>query len=115
MPKQSFFCRSDGNLQRIILEEILFLESAGNYVKFYALNYSHLVRTSLDAALNQLPENYFVQIHRSYAVAVDHLDTISKESVTFVSVPGFELPVSKKYYAALQERITIIESASSAG
>jgi|ERR1051326_5506765 DNA-binding LytR/AlgR family response regulator len=109
MRRQSFFYRDNGILRRIILEEILFLESAGNYVKFYALNYSHMVRTSLDAALAQLPENQFVQIHRSFAVSLDHLETIGRDFVSLISLPGYEFPVSKKYYPTLIERIRIIE------
>src|SRR5438045_9069490 len=114
MTKQFFFYRDSGVLRRILSEEILYIEVTGNYVKFYALNYSHMVRTSLDAALAQLPETLFVQIHRSFAVALDHLDTIGRDFVSLTSVPGYELPVSKKYYRALSERIRIFETASPA-
>src|SRR5205814_3440881 len=85
MTKQFFFYRDSGFLRRILIEEILYIEVTGNYVKFYALNYSHMVRTSLDAALAQLPETLFVQIHRSFAVALDHLDTIGRDFVSLKS------------------------------
>src|SRR5678816_3509321 len=98
MPRQIFCYRKDGALQRINPDEILFLETADNYVRFIAADQAYMVRTSLEAALSQLPEDQFVQIHRSYAIAADEVNMIGKDFVTFVSFPDKALPVSKSYY-----------------
>ena len=110
MPRQIFCYRKDGVLKRIDLNDVLFLETADNYVKFVAADKTHTVRTSLEAALNQLPEDQFVQIHRSFAIATDQIDLIGKDFVTLVSFPNEALPVSKGYYASLMGRVTIIEA-----
>jgi len=110
MTKQSFFYRRDGVLQRINLDEIVLLETAGNYVKFYSRDDVHMVRTSLDAALSQLPKNQFAQIYRSFATVVDHLGIVGKDFVSLMLVPDKAFPVSKKYYAPLIEKIKIIEA-----
>ena len=112
MPKQHFFYRKDGLLKKINLDEVLFLEAANNYTKFHTPDNYHYVRITLDAALNLLPENKFLRIHRSYAVSVDYIDKMGRESVTFESIPDFELPVSKKYYAEFVEQVVILDTAS---
>lgn len=110
MPKQIFCYRKDGALQRINLNEVLFLETADNYVKFVMAEKIHTVRTSLEAALNQLPADQFVQVHRSFAIATDQIDVIGKDFVTFASFPDKALPVSKTYFASLMERVRVIEA-----
>jgi DNA-binding LytR/AlgR family response regulator len=110
MANQVFFYRKEGQLQRIRPDDIIFLEAAGNYVKLFTQGHSHLIRTTLDIALSQLPGNTFVQIHRSVAIAVDQIDTVGKDFVTLLSFPKKAFPLSKTYYRTLIERINIIES-----
>lgn len=113
-PKQYFFYRKEGVLKQINLDDILFLAADNNYTRFYTINtkHPHIVRSSLDATLNRLPENRFLRIHRSYAVSGDYLDEVRRETVTFVEIPDLELPISKKYYAAFVKQVTIFDSAT---
>jgi DNA-binding LytR/AlgR family response regulator len=110
MPKQIFCYRKDGALQTINLDEIVVMETADNYLKFFMHKEIIVVRTSLEAALNQLPADRFIQIHRSYAVAIDQINKIEKDSLTLRISPETILPVSRTGYAALMERIQIIET-----
>lgn len=107
MINQPFFIRQDGGLTRINLDEILILEAADNYTKFLALQYSYMVRVSLDASISRLPENRFVKIHRSFAVAIHHVEEIGKDSV---KIGGIMLPVSRRFYPELIKRLNIIEA-----
>ncbi len=104
-----FVYHKDRILQRIAISEVLFLEASDNYVKFHTAKFYYLVRATLTAALHILPENQFVQIHRSLAISVDQLDTIAKEFVTLRSLPDRQLSVSKKFYPALIDRLKIVQ------
>jgi DNA-binding LytR/AlgR family response regulator len=97
-------------LRKINPDKILFLRSEGNDIHFFERLQSHVIRITFEAALKQLPENKFVQIHRSYAVSVDHIETISKEGVSLIPMPRMLLPVSRQYYPLLMERIEIVGS-----
>jgi DNA-binding LytR/AlgR family response regulator len=110
MTSTPYFYRKDGNLQRILVDEIIFLDVTGNYVKLHSMRQPYLIRSTFDAVLSQLPEHLFVQIHRSVAVAIEYIDNLSRDSLTLVGVPDVELPVSKKYYNKIIERIKIIEA-----
>ena len=98
MPKQIFCYRKDGALQRINLHEVLFLETADNYVKFVMAEKIYAVRNSLEAALNYLPADQFVQVHRSFAIATDPIDVIGKDFVSFASFPDQSSPGFKNIF-----------------
>lgn len=108
MSHKDVFFRVEGALKRIHLDEILFLETSDNYVKFFALDYYHMVRVSLDAALEQMKDNRFVRVHRCYAVSLDHVDLVEREYVLFKSTENLQVPVSKQYYNSMIKRVTII-------
>jgi DNA-binding LytR/AlgR family response regulator len=69
----------------------------------------HLIRTSLDTALRQLPDKMFLKVHRSFAVSVLHIVAIDRQ---VLEVHGLEqlVPVSKKYYPEFIKQVTIIGS-----
>jgi DNA-binding LytR/AlgR family response regulator len=119
MKKQFFFYREEGLLKKIPFDEILLIQAENNYVKFHSLEYSHMVRISFTTVLNHVPADRFVQIHRSYIVAIDQVETIGKDYVSFEIKPPnrsepvkVQLPLSKKFYPELIKRVTIIETPS---
>lgn len=110
MPTQHFFYRKDGCLKKIDIDEIIYLAADNNYTTFQEENNFHYIRITLDAALSLLPENKFQRIHRSYAVSLDHIDVLNRDSVTFTSFPDLEIPVSRKYYVQFTKQILILDA-----
>lgn len=106
MINQPFFIRDDGMLKKINLDEIVLLQIEDNYLRVMAANYSYQIRATLQGTLDQLPPGQFVQIHRSIAVAVHHIEEVGKD---LVMVCGKPIPLSKKYYPELMSRLNIIE------
>lgn len=106
MINQSFFIRDDGRLKKINLAEIVLLQAENNYLRVAAANYSYQIRSTLQGMLDKLPAGLFVQIHRSLAVAVHHIEVVEKDLVV---VCGRPFPLSKKFYPALISRLNIIE------
>lgn len=70
-----------------------------------------MARISFDAAMELLPENKFLRVHRSFAAAAEHIDVIERDSVRFVSIRA-EIPVSRKWYAALANQVIILDTAN---
>ena len=85
-----------------MIEELLFLEGEGNYVKYSTGSFSYLVRTSIKQALIGLPDNQFMQIHRSYIVALRHIDKIEDHQVYMGKK---RIPVGATFRNAFYERI----------
>ena len=107
-----YFYKFRNDLKQIKLNEILVLEADGNHTRFIAKRYTHTVRITLEAALEQLPDT-FCRINRSYAIVLDHVDVIGRDYVKFYFQRKlFEYTVSAKYRKEFLKRIKIIETPS---
>ncbi|MBE16129.1 MAG: DNA-binding response regulator, partial [Cytophagaceae bacterium] len=63
-------------------------------------------RYKLSEVLELLPKEYFKRIHRSYIIALKHIETVKKHAVI---IDGNEIPISSNY----RERfLRIINNAS---
>lgn len=88
------FIKDGFKIVKIKLEEVLFLEAAGNYVKFVMKDSVVMARSTIKDALKLLPTNRFVQVHRSYIVNKQHLDRIERHQI---NVSGNLVPVGSSF------------------
>lgn len=65
--------KSGGRVIFIRIEEIDWLEAAGNYVKLHTGNESHLVRETMNNLEQQLPPQKFIRVHRSTIVNIEKI------------------------------------------
>lgn len=65
---EHIFVKSDKQLKKIILKDILFVESMENYVTIYTASGKTVVYTTLKQMMESLPPELFIQVHRSYIV-----------------------------------------------
>lgn len=70
------FVRSDKQYKKIFLDDILFLESMDNYVIIYTPDSKEIIHGTLKSILDSLPDNCFLQVHRSYVVNLKHIRSI---------------------------------------
>lgn len=111
MSQQIIFVKTEkSQVKRIDLEEIYFLEANGNYVKFQALEYFEMVRVTFENVLNCLPEGWFVQINRSFAVAVKKIQTIKGYALRLDTDPILEFTIAKTHRDSLLEQLNILAS-----
>lgn len=86
-------------------EQLLFLQSADNYVQINFLERGvlkkHLIRTSLkEIEGKHISSPYLKRCHRSFMVNPKNIDTIIKNSkITNLKMASSNIPVSKKYQA----------------
>jgi len=111
MSKQYCFFRDRGGLKKINIDEIVCMEITDNYIKFFMneLNEPLSVRATLSAALSKLPANQFLRVSRTYAVSIDHIDEITKDSIVLINVKD-HIPVSKEYYPEIIKQINILDA-----
>jgi two-component system, LytTR family, response regulator len=79
---------------KVFYEDILYLEATGNYVTFALKDRHILSRSTFIEAINLLPPDKFVRVHRSYLVAVQKIDKIERHQVT---INNITIPVSEAY------------------
>lgn len=79
---------------KVLLDDILYLEATGNYVTFVLKDKNILSRRTFMEAINLMPPDKFVRVHRSYLVAVDKIDKVERHQVT---IKDITIPVSEAY------------------
>ena len=73
---------------KVLFEDILYLEAAGNYVTFVLRDRNLLSRSTFAEAAAGLPSDKFVRVHRSYLVALDKIDKVERHQVTVKKLSG---------------------------
>lgn len=77
------FLRVEYQLVRVVLNEILYIESLKDYVKVWleGKDKALLSLISLKALEEKLPPNRFMRIHRSFIISLDKITSINKTAV----------------------------------
>lgn len=70
------FIKTDHQLVKITLKDILFVESMQNYIRIFTKTESHITLVPLKKILEILPKAQFIQVHKSYLIAKDAVDAI---------------------------------------
>ena len=98
------FVKTDGKnkFQKLFLNDILYVESLQNYVCIHTLKQQIITHSSLKNVLESLPEKDFIQIHKSFVIALKQIESTDSFSV-FINAK--ELPIGATFKDAFFERI----------
>ncbi|MCC5827542.1 LytTR family DNA-binding domain-containing protein [Alkalimonas sp.] len=94
----------------IRVEDIAWLEANGNYVNLHSKGRIYPMRATLAATMAQLSQAGFCRVHRSLAVNLSYIDSISYQSSgdgTINLSCGQQLPLSRRFKEAFK---TIVAS-----
>ena len=67
---------------RIALEQIVYIEAVGNYVKLHLPERFFIIYSSIQKIKSALPPTCFVQIHRSFIVNTEHVRSYGASALT---------------------------------
>ena len=88
------------------LDEIYWVEAAGNYIQIHTARKTHLVRHTVKAMQAKLDPAAFLRVRPSAIVAVAHVETITHRpggDYTIVLRDGTRIPSSRSFRARLEE------------
>jgi DNA-binding LytR/AlgR family response regulator len=101
------FVKSDYQMVKINLKDILYVEGLDDYIKIHLPNKSVLTLMTLKTISQKLPSKEFLRIHRSYIVPVSKIEHISKSKV---KLGEKEIPIgisySETFFAAMDKKIS---------
>lgn len=93
---EHFFLKSDGKFVKVDFQEVVFIESQSEYVKIYREEKTPImVLMSMKDLENNLPENLFMRVHRSYIVNLFKIEAVERNRL-IVNI-NHEIPVSDQY------------------
>ncbi|MBC7848306.1 MAG: response regulator transcription factor [Chitinophagaceae bacterium] len=99
------FIKSDGKLVRLNNDDILYIESMGDYVKFVTAEKKYITHNTIKALEEKVNKSSFMKVHRSYIVNLTKIDDI-RENDLFIK--GTEIPISKAHKQDVLKRLNII-------
>ena len=103
------FIRDSNVLKKIMMDDLLWLEAMGDYVKvFHRENGKekfNAIHTTLKALEEKLPASKFQRVHRSYVVAVSKIDFIEEGAI---NIGKKVIPVADAYRNILNKRLNLI-------
>ena len=99
------FIRDSNIVRRLKLDDILFAEAMGDYVKLHTSQKFYAIHTTLKMVEDRLPVSKFIRVHRSYIASITKIDTI-QDGVLIIN--GKPVPVADAYRAALNKKMNIL-------
>jgi DNA-binding LytR/AlgR family response regulator len=102
-----FFIWHKKKLVKLHPEDVMFLITEGNYTRIVLINQTFfMVRSALSTALEKLPPEIFVRIHRSHAVSIFYIQSIHRDHI---EINDESLAIGRLYYKPLVEKLNVME------
>jgi two-component system, LytTR family, response regulator len=99
------FVRSNSVLAKIKLNDILYVQAYGDYVKIFTKEKQNLVHCTLKSIEEKLASGKFYRLHRSYIIAIDHIDKI-EENDAYIGKQA--IPIGEQYKKELLAKLNLL-------
>ncbi len=102
-----FYIKQNNQLDKVNIDAIHWIEADGNYCIIHTDNRRYAVKISLRRLNKKLPEEQFVQIHRSQIVQLAQIQNLDL-AMGLVILPTISLPLGPKYKNELLNRLNLL-------
>lgn len=92
--KGNLLVRADRKTAKILYDDIIYIESLGDYVKIFRTSRQVTITREKISSLNERLPSSFLRIHRSFIVNTDKVLSYSKE---LLNIDSQELPISRSF------------------
>jgi len=96
------FVKEDKKYHQLKLNDILFVEAYGNYVKLHLRDKVIISHQTLISLMQSLPDNQFIRVHKSFIVAIDKIELIEGNRI---SIQDHKIPIGKMYKINIRKLI----------
>ncbi|MDR6562777.1 MULTISPECIES: LytTR family DNA-binding domain-containing protein [unclassified Arcicella] len=97
-----FFIKCDNKFEKIFINEILFIQALENYVFIQTETNKYMTLISLKAVEEYLDNKHFIQVHKSYIIAVSKIKTIENNEIF---IQGFKIPLSRSFKEQVLDKV----------
>lgn len=97
---KTIFIRSNKKHTQVVLDSIQYIEASGNYTKIITTSETITIREKVSDVLELLPSDAFLQVHKSFAVAKNHIKSIEGNRIF---IAEHIIPIGKMYKANVNQ------------
>ena len=94
--------KADYRLYKVNFSDLLYIEGQHEYVSFYTTGKRITALYSLKSLEEQLPQDQFIRVHKSYIVSIPLIQEIDQ---AYVTVAGQKVPIGGSYREALLKKL----------
>jgi DNA-binding LytR/AlgR family response regulator len=99
------FVKVDSLLQKLSMEDVLWIEAFGDYVKIQTTEKIHTVYSTLKKLEERLPTDKFLRVHRSFIINLEKISNIDSSNL---EIDKKIIPISENYKEQLLNKIKIL-------
>ncbi len=103
--QNEIFIRVDGRFVRLNLDDLLYVESLGDYVTFVTDKKKYIVHSTLKNIADKITNSNFLKVHRSYVINLTKVVDIEENNLV---IKDKVIPISRAHKANLIKRINPI-------
>ncbi len=99
------FIKAEDKLVKLMKDDIFFIESMRDYVKFVTAGKSYMTYSTLKSLEERLNGQEFLKVHRSFIINISKIDDVRGNTI---HLQGHQVPVSKDHKEELVRRLNIL-------
>jgi DNA-binding LytR/AlgR family response regulator len=101
-PADYFFIKCDNKYEKIAYQELLYGEALQNYVILHTPHKKYITYLTLKNLEEQLPDNQFIKIHKSFIVSIDKIEQIEGNEIM---IQKQKIPISRSLKDEVLQKI----------
>jgi two-component system LytT family response regulator len=103
--KDYVFIKNNSVFEKIIIDDILYIEALGDYTRIYTKEKRYVIHTTLKSLEVKLPGDKFVRSHRSYIIQID---SVKKIEDTTIFINDISIPIGAVYKDGFIKRLNML-------
>jgi DNA-binding LytR/AlgR family response regulator len=96
------YLRADRKMIKVLLQDILYVESMKDYIKVFTTNGIIVTKQSITSMEAMLPEQSFIRTHRSFIASVGKIKSFTSE---LIEIEKAEIPIGKLYRSQVMKQL----------
>jgi two-component system LytT family response regulator len=99
--EEYFFIRCGNKYEKILIDDVLYLESMQNYVNIFTVKGKYTTLNNLKSLEQHFDPTLFLRVHKSYMVSLKKIEVIDGNEIF---IQSFRIPISRSYRDVVLER-----------
>jgi len=96
------FLKADKKVHKVNLDDILYIEAAGDYIKINTESEQYIVNDTLKSLQDELPPVQFIRVHKSYIISRNKIKFFEGN---YVKVGNANIPIGNSYKEEISTRL----------
>jgi DNA-binding LytR/AlgR family response regulator len=97
-----FFVKYNGRIEKILYDELVYVEAALNYVILHTTSGKMIVYLTIKGIIEHLPETLFIKVHKSFVVNRQKIRSIEGN---IIHIGNVGIPISQNYHEEVVKSI----------